>query len=401
MDRPRTALKKSAQRRSRRPAPLAENRASGAIATWPSAQWKQQFRRRLLAWFQAHQRDLPWRKTRDPYRVWISEIMLQQTQVATVIPYFERFLAAFPDVATLARADEHDVLRLWEGLGYYRRARQLHRAAQVIASEHGGEFPRDLEAVRALPGIGRYTTGAIASIAYDTSAPILEANTVRLYCRLLAYREAPATAASQKLLWEFAESLLPAKGAGQLNQALMELGSLICSPRAPDCAACPVRDLCPTRRLGLQASIPQSKPPKNFERLREASVVVWQRGKVLVRQRTATERWAGMWDFVRFPLQNEREEDIAAELIANVRTIVGVQVAPGERLTTLHHGVTRFRIELACYHAAYHSGRVNRANSQNVKWVFPKELEGLALSVTARKIARLVMKQAGTSTVKT
>lgn len=390
MDRLPSAAKLLPKRRTSRPTRPKQTVAQPAEVTIPSAEWKQQFRRRLLAWFRAHQRDLPWRKTPDPYRVWISEIMLQQTQVATVIPYYEKFLAAFPDVATLARADEHDVLRLWEGLGYYRRARQLHRAAQVIATEHGGEFPRDLEAVRALPGIGRYTAGAITSIAYDTPAPILEANTVRLYCRLMAYGESPTSTAGQKLLWEFAESLLPAKGAGQLNQALMELGSLVCTPRSPDCVACPVRDLCPTRERGLQASIPQSKPPKNFERVREASVVVWQRGKVLVRQRTAAERWAGMWDFVRFPLTGENEDAIAQELITNVRSIVGIQVTPGQRLTTLHHGVTRFRIELSVYQANFHSGRVSRANSQDVKWISPAELEGLALSVTARKIARLV-----------
>jgi A/G-specific adenine glycosylase len=160
--------------------------------------WKRNFRRRLLAWYPQHARDLPWRRSRDPYQVWVSEIMLQQTQVVTVIDYFQRFIAAFPTIADLARAPVEQVLRLWEGLGYYRRARQMHRAAEEIARDHGGEFPQDITAVRRLPGIGRYTAGAILSIAFDQSQPILEANTVRLFSRLLAYRNDPLKAEGQR-----------------------------------------------------------------------------------------------------------------------------------------------------------------------------------------------------------
>ena len=170
---------------------------------------KQRLRRRLLAWYASHARDLPWRRSRDPYRVWVSEIMLQQTQVATVRDYFNRFVAAFPDVRTLAAADEQQVLRLWEGLGYYRRARQLHAAAKVIVTEHDGQFPHDVDELQKLPGIGRYTAGAIASIAFGERAPILEANTIRLFSRLIAYRDDPTKAAGQRLLWQTAEDMLP------------------------------------------------------------------------------------------------------------------------------------------------------------------------------------------------
>ena len=189
------------------------------------------FRRRLARWYDGHARDLPWRRQNDAYSVWVSEIMLQQTQVATVCGYFTRFMAALPTIAALAEADERHVLRLWEGLGYYRRARQLHEAAQRIVAEHGGQFPRDLDAVRRLPGIGRYTAGAILSIAFDARAPILEANTTRLLARLLAYRGDPASAPGQRLLWAMAEAVLPAREAGRFNQALMELGSQVCSVR--------------------------------------------------------------------------------------------------------------------------------------------------------------------------
>ena len=225
-------------------------------ATLPDPPWRQRFRRRLLAWYRRHARDLPWRRHGEPYPIWVSEIMLQQTQVATVRGYFERFMAAFPTIHSLARADEHDVLRLWEGLGYYRRARQMHQAARTIVAEHGGRFPRDAEAVRRLPGIGRYTAGAILSIAFDAREPILEANTIRLLARLLAYSGDPRSAAGSKRLWQMAEALLPRRNAGRFNQALMELGSEVCLPKSPKCDACPVAALCPTRAAGLQDRIP-------------------------------------------------------------------------------------------------------------------------------------------------
>ena len=222
--------------------------------------WLRTFRRRLRAWYDRHARDLPWRSTRDPYAVWLSEIMLQQTQVETVKPYFRRFLAALPTIRALAEADEQQVLCLWEGLGYYRRARQLHQAARQIVADHGGRFPTDPQSVERLPGIGRYTAGAILSIAFDQRRPILEANTVRVFSRLLAYQGQTASAAGQKLLWAAAEAVLPSRDAGRFNQALMELGSQVCRGRRrpatfarprgcamPNCAGCKTRSLVPSR----------------------------------------------------------------------------------------------------------------------------------------------------------
>src|SRR5437764_8126511 len=186
--------------------------------------------RRLLGWFDRHRRDLPWRRDRDPYRVWVSEVMLQQTQVATVVPYFERFLAAFPTLADLAAADEQDVLRLWEGLGYYRRARHLHQAARRLAAEHGGTLPDDPAVWRDLPGVGRYILGAVLSQAFDRKLPIVEANSLRVLTRLFGYRGDPREGVGKKWVWAAAEAVLPAKRAGDFNQALMELGALICTP---------------------------------------------------------------------------------------------------------------------------------------------------------------------------
>src|SRR5262245_49092677 len=238
----------------------------------------------LLAWFQRNARDLPWRRTRDLYAIWISEIMLQQTQVATVIPYWKRFLARFPDVASLAAADEHEVLRLWEGLGYYRRARQLHAAARQIVKHHAGNFPASYEAVRSLPGIGRYTAGAILSIGLDQRLPILEANTVRVLSRLTAYRGDIASTAGQKHLWTVAESILPARRCGAFNQALMELGSQICTPRSPECQRCPVAELCAAREQNLVSRIPRPAKQTNYVDVTELAVVIRSGNRVALRR---------------------------------------------------------------------------------------------------------------------
>src|SRR5262245_23312035 len=211
----------------RTPRPSARSRLASAILPWICG--------RLLAWFSRNARVLPWRSSRDPYAIWVSEVMLQQTQVASVIPYFQRFLAAFPNVATLARADIHDVLRLWEGLGYYRRARDLHRAAQVLVAEHAGAIPDDPEALRSLPGLGRYTVGAILSQAFDRRMPILETNSVRVLCRLTGARQDPRKEPLRGALWRLAKEVLPTKQVGQFNQALMELGALVCTAINPKC----------------------------------------------------------------------------------------------------------------------------------------------------------------------
>src|SRR5207253_2981976 len=210
----------------------------------PSPRLRRAIRDRLLDWFATHQRDLPWRRSRDPYRIWVSEIMLQQTQVATVVPYFERFVQAFTTLACLATAEEHDVLRRWEGLGYYRRARSLHLAARQLASEHGSMVPNDPEVLSELPGMGRYTVGAVLALAFDRPMPILEANSQRVLCRLFGRDEDPRKGTARRRLWELAKSLLPKRRVGDFNQALMELGALVCTPAAPKCSACPLADKC-------------------------------------------------------------------------------------------------------------------------------------------------------------
>ncbi len=359
-------------------------------ATAMDAKERRDFRRRLLAWYGKHARDLPWRRSTDPYRVWLSEVMLQQTTVAMAAPHFERFTKALPTIERLAAADERQVMRLWEGLGYYRRARALHAAAKAIVAEHGGQPPRDVPTLMRLPGVGRYTAGAIVSQAFDLPAPILEANTIRLFSRLIGYRGDPAKSAGQRLLWQTAEQLLPRQGAGRFNQALMELGSLVCTPTAPRCDECPVVAHCAAFKLGLQEEIPRLAARPKPTALREAAVVVRKNGAVLVRQCGAKERWAGLWDFPRFALDGQGPLFVRKELVAGVRGQTGVTVEPGGLVATLKHGVTRYRITLECYAARYASGRVRSAAESPVRWLRRRELAELPLSVTGRKIAELI-----------
>jgi len=367
-------------------------RSDTDVVGLPDTAWRTGFRRRLRAWYVRHARDLPWRRSRDPYRVWVSEIMLQQTQVATVEPYFTRFLEAFPTIADLAAAERQQVLRLWEGLGYYRRAAQRPERAQRIGAEHGGRFPRDPQAVRRLPGIGRYTAGAIVSIAFDARQPILEANTLRLFSRLLAFRGQPTSSAGQRLLWSMAEAVLPTRDVGRFNQALMELGSQVCTPRNPACNKCPVRVLCRAGHENLVAEIPWPKVKPAVQQVREAALLVRHAGRVLLLQRPEGARWAGLWDFPRFPVHSPTPAEQRRELSHALRAATGVDVCIGELLVTLRHSVTRFRITLDCYQATRHVSVVDAhpagGGSLAMRWLRPAELAAYPLSTTGRKLAQ-------------
>jgi A/G-specific adenine glycosylase len=366
-----------------------KSKEQGDASALTTAQ-KQSLRRRLLAWYTKHARDLPWRKSRDPYRVWVSEIMLQQTQVATVRDYFTRFVKTYPNVHKLAAADETDVLRLWEGLGYYRRARQLHAAAKQVVADHAGTFPQTTSELQSLPGIGRYTAGAVASIAFDQRAAILEANTIRLLSRLIAYRGNPHLTAGQRVLWQVAEEILPHKDVARFNQALMELGSLVCTPADPKCDECPLASVCAANAAGLQHEIPVPKKKPTFTALREAAIVVRKNGSVLMRQCGPGERWAGLWDFPRFELEASGPLFAKAEIVTKVAAQTGITCAPGQLIKTMKHGVTRYRIALDCYEATFVFGRVQASQSAAVKWLSIQTLADLPLSTTGRKIVDFI-----------
>lgn len=356
-------------------------------------------RQSLKRWFGRRGRTLPWRETTDPYRIWISEIMLQQTTVKAVIPYFERFLARFPTVQDLAAANGREVLQYWEGLGYYSRGRNLHAAAQVICQQHDGIFPTELAALRRLPGIGRYTAGAIRSFAFDLPAPIVEANTLRLYCRLLGYDGDPRNHAGQELLWNFAERLQPRSGAGHLNQALMELGSLVCTPNAPRCPECPVRRYCVAFADSRQHEIPRCKERPQVTQLVELTVAVNAGDRYLVRKRPDGERWGGMWDFVRFPTESVTPKEklgksttarLAAETAVQLQA-AGLTIHEPEIVTEIRHSVTRYRIRLICLTASHVGDPATESlGSDAESWLTISELANFPMPVTGRKFATLL-----------
>jgi A/G-specific adenine glycosylase len=248
------------------------------------------FRRRLLSWYRRHGRDLPWRRTHDPYAILISEFMLQQTQVATVIPYYHEWLRRFPDFASLARASENEVLRAWQGLGYYARARNLHATAKTVMDRYGGAFPRGIEQMRQLSGIGKYTAHAVASFAFKQSVPIIEANTGRVLARLFNLRESIDSDAGRKTLWQHAANLLPKFDAATFNSALLDLGALICIARKPKCDVCPVKMFC---RAKNPAALPVRKSRPETKQLIEKHALIVRHDRILLEQ--SRHRWRGMW----------------------------------------------------------------------------------------------------------
>lgn len=355
-------------------------------------------RRRVLKWFDKNARPLPWRRSRDPYLIWISEIMLQQTQVQTVIPYFERFVDRFPNVKELATAKESEVLQLWEGLGYYRRARSLHAAAKDIFKNHSGLFPREYEAVLALPGIGRYTAGAILSISQDSKLPILEGNTIRLHSRLLKLADDVKSGRAQRLLWKFAEAILPNKRSGDLNQALMEIGSEICRPKNPDCEKCPLSAICPANRDSLQTMIPASSQTIKYEFKHFALLWVERRNKVLIQKCGEKQWWTGLWDFPRVEFAGAKRsassKTLPNKIVKQVREYlhneIGLQAEIEQPVARLKHGVTKFQIQLDCFAIRKPVGRL-RSNS-GFQWVSAKELDDLPLNATGRKAVKILQK---------
>jgi A/G-specific adenine glycosylase len=306
------------------------------------------FQRRLLAWFRAHQRDLPWRASRDPYRIWVAEVMLQQTRIAAALPYYHRFLKTFPTIESLARAPQEKVLQLWSGLGYYSRARNLHRTAQEIASRHDGEFPRTLDAALALPGIGRYTAAAVLSIAYNQPLAVLDGNVARVLARLSAIRGDLRTQDRWRHLGELAQTLLAPSAPGDWNQALMELGETICTPQIPRCGACPVSRFCLARVRGLTREIPAPRRKRAPVIIRIAAAILRDpRGRtILVRDPGAHDDvlFSRMWQFPAIEVARDPEAELAAHLQDTLKIdCAAVQLEP---LPSARHGVTFRNITL-------------------------------------------------------
>jgi A/G-specific adenine glycosylase len=353
----------------------------------------------LLDWIATGRRDLPWRLTRAPYAVWISEIMLQQTQVASVTPYFERWMIRFPSVRALAEAPLDDVLKAWEGLGYYARARNLHAAAREIVAQHGGEVPADRKALLHLPGIGRYTAGAILSLAFGRSEPILDGNVRRVLCRVDDIADEPKAPATERWLWARAEVLVkaaPTGKAGDLNEALMELGALVCTPGKPDCAACPLAQWCLAHARGVETARPVKAARKQTPHCDVTAALIQDPGGCfLIVRRPTKGLLGGLWGFPGSAAGDcdaqETGPDALATCLADaLGEMLGIQVEVGEALPTIRHAYTHFRITLHPFLCRVESGEPQALGYPDVRWVPAAELASYPFPVTDRKIAGML-----------
>jgi A/G-specific adenine glycosylase len=353
----------------------------------------------LLTWWDAGHADLPWRRQPSPYAVWVSEIMLQQTQVKTVIPYYERWMARFPTVRHLAAASLDEVLKLWEGLGYYSRARNLHAAAQTVVNELDGRIPTTAVGLMQLKGIGRYTAGAIASIAFDEPAPILDGNVIRVLSRLYDLPDDVTTTAVKNKLWRIAEDLVPAQRPGDFNQALMELGQQVCLPANPHCLLCPLREPCLARQRGTQLERPVRPPRKNTPHYDVAAGVIWQQSlrdsaspKFLIAQRPLNGLLGGLWEFPGG--KQENGETLPQTLQREIREELNIQIEVGDHLTSIKHAYTHFRITLHAFHAIHTEGTPQHIGVADHAWVTLDDLDNYAFAVTDQKIIAALKEEA-------
>ncbi len=344
---------------------------------------------RLLAWYAKHQRDLPWRRdAQNPYRVWISEILLQQTQVTTAIPYYKRFLARFPSVHALANARLDTVLKTWEGAGYYARARNLHRAAKEIVSRFGGKIPCTVEELGTLPGIGRYTAGAIASIAFNQDAPVLDGNVTRVLCRYFNINADPKRTETQNRLWKLAEELIPRGRAGKFNQAIMDLGATICTPRNPLCEKCPVNRTCAAKRLGIQDKLPAKAKRKSKPHKQIGVGMIWKGKKILIARRFDQDLLGGLWEFPGG--HRERGESLEECVAREVREELGIEIAVETKFAAIEHAYSHFSITLHAFHCRYLRGRPRAIGCAAFRWVSPHALPRYAFPAANRKIIAML-----------
>ena len=353
-----------------------------------------QFADRLTAWLAQEQRDLPWRSgpagERDPYAVWVSEVMAQQTQLAVVVGYFKRWMARFPTVESLAAADQQDVLKLWEGLGYYSRARNLHSAAQIVAYEFDGELPRTRQELLRLPGIGEYTAGAILSLAFGLPEPVLDGNVKRVFSRLWDIEEAIDARATEQRLWKYAQEMVGANSRpGAVNEGLMELGALLCRPRTPLCPECPLQANCLAYARGVEKLRPVRSARKETPHFDVAAAVIWEgtpgASRFLIAQRPGDGLLGGLWSFPGGRREPE-DEDLPACLKRAISRELGLSITVGGQVTTVEHAFTHFRMTLYVFHARIRSGSPQAVGVVDWRWVTLDEVERYPCPVADRKI---------------
>ena len=353
----------------------------------------------LLHWYDANKADLPWRNQPKTYRIWLSEIMLQQTQIETVRPYYRRFLENYPDIHALAAAPLSDVLKQWEGLGYYSRARNLHKTAQIVSSEFGGIFPQTAAELQKLPGIGRYTAGAIASIAYGEQVAVLDGNVIRVLSRLLDLSDDVSETATKNKLWEIAESAVPAERSGDYNQAIMELGQKICTPRNPFCGECPVQAHCQAYAKGTQAERPVKKkkaPTPHYDVT--AGIIRNPQGEILIAQRPLDGLLGGLWEFPGG--KQEDGETLPECLQRELQEELAIEVEVGEHFVSVKHGFTHFKITLHAYECTYVGALPPHTEPQSIgvadwAWVTEDSLERYSFGKADRQIIQAIHERKG------
>jgi A/G-specific adenine glycosylase len=338
----------------------------------------------LGRWYDANRRDLPWRRSRDPYAIWVSETMLQQTQVATVIPYYERWMACFADVCRLAAADLQAVLKSWEGLGYYSRARHFHRASQIVVREHGGRVPADPAAFGSLPGVGPYIAAAVLSIAFRHPLAVVDGNVKRVLARFLQLDFPVNASGAHKVFAPIAAGWLDVKRPGRFNQAMMELGALVCTPRQPRCRDCPIHDGCRSLAHGSQTEYPRRLARRAAPTHRLATGVVRRNGRVLIVQRPAEGLLGGLWEFPAVRLADGQTTDDAG--VAAISALLGIRLRFLARAGRIRHAYTHFKIEAEVLCCLYAAGRVRCKGLPAHRWVKPGELADFPLTGAAHKV---------------
>ncbi|MEE2716549.1 MAG: A/G-specific adenine glycosylase [SAR324 cluster bacterium] len=347
----------------------------------------------LLGWFAEHQRPLPWRRRCRPYEIWVSEIMLQQTQVKTMLPFYTHWMAELPSVRSVAEAPEEVVLKLWEGLGYYSRAHNLQKAAQVICGQHGGVFPEDFEQIRALPGIGPYTAGAIASIAFNQPRPVVDGNVERVLCRIEGIAEPPKSTPVQKRLWALAAEWIPHGHARDFNQGLMELGATVCTPRNPSCLLCPVNAWCVAFQTGRTDAIPAPRTRPKPTKIAKITALTQCGNRWLVRKRPEGGLMGGLWEFPTWeepPAEGSTAVWLATQLCAEY----GVDAQIGPELFQMEHGYTRFQATLHCWICTV--AEIPDAISTNARWLTLDEIAELALPRVFQRLRKRLLDESST-----
>lgn len=344
----------------------------------------------LSKWYQQEKRDLPWRNTDDPYCILVSEFMLQQTQVKTVIPYYQRWIKSYPTAKALARAQETSVLKHWEGLGYYSRARNLHLSAKMIVQEFGNHVPDTMDDILKLPGVGRYTAGAVLSIAFNQNVPVLDGNVKRVLSRLFCLNENGANPASENNLWQVAEKLIPSGDAGDFNQALMELGATVCLPKKPLCLLCPLNGVCQAKQKGMQEQFPPAKIKSVTKKIEVSAAVIQRNGKTYIQQRPQKGLMGGLWEFPGGKLEKgESPEDCLAR---EIKEELGVQVTIKQKILTIKHSYTQFRVTLHVFTCDLKSGKIRATSCDQWKWVSLKNINQYPFPAANVKILKYLDK---------